>query len=115
LGVRNIDLDIVTDLQIFSTSIKKKWLWGGVCLSVCSSAHARASLVSERWDGFYSYSVFKSLFILGWCQVNLDIRTPKGGHITPALKTKRQFSRKTTMKTMNKLQQFIQTFPPEYC
>jgi hypothetical protein len=31
------------------------------------------SLAYERLDGFYSYAVFRRLFILGRCPVNLNI------------------------------------------
>jgi hypothetical protein len=36
-----------------------------------------ASLGPEGLDGFCSYSVFKSLSVLGWCPVNKKILAPK--------------------------------------
>jgi hypothetical protein len=37
------------------------------------------SLASERLEGFYSYSAFKSLSIIGRFPVNMNIPAPKTG------------------------------------
>jgi hypothetical protein len=44
-----------------------------VCMYICMCA----SLAPGRLDGFYSYSVFKSLFIIGQCPVNMNNPAPK--------------------------------------
>jgi hypothetical protein len=38
-----------------------------------------SSLAVEWLDGFYSYSIFKSVSVIGRCQMNMNIQAPKVG------------------------------------
>jgi hypothetical protein len=39
----------------------------------------RGPLAFKWFDGFFSYSVFKSAFVLGLCPLNMNILVPKIG------------------------------------
>jgi hypothetical protein len=47
-----------------------------------------ASLAAEEFDGFYSYSVFKSLLIITQCLVKMNILAQKIG--APKMDSKKQ-------------------------
>jgi hypothetical protein len=69
---KKTDLEILMDLHIFSTP-EYEVVFGMLPVCMCTS------LVSERLEGFYFYSVFRSLSILGQCLVNINILAPKIG------------------------------------
>jgi hypothetical protein len=52
---------------------KKSGFWNTVRLSACVFASAK------QLDRFYSYSVFESLSIIGWCLVNMNFPAVKLG------------------------------------
>jgi hypothetical protein len=46
-------------------------------LECCLSVWMCPSHAPEWLDGFYTYLVFKSLPIIGWCTLNINILVPK--------------------------------------
>jgi hypothetical protein len=76
-----------------------------VCLSVYMNLGMDVpSLVFERLDGFCSYSVVKSLSIIGRCPMNTNIRAPKLGLFTWAIDSKMTISSKTSLAVVIKFQ-----------
>jgi hypothetical protein len=66
---------IFTDLDAFSPAwMRNNYFLNAVCLLVCTDMF---SLQSERMDGFYSYSMFTSLFITFRYPANIKILGPK--------------------------------------
>jgi hypothetical protein len=57
------DLEILTDLRVLRSLEHESMGISSVCMYICRplSARMRASLALERLNGFYSYTVFKSL------------------------------------------------------
>jgi hypothetical protein len=81
---KKCDLEILMDLHIFrligyENVVLACHLY--VCMDVCP-------LVPEQLDGFYSYSVVKSLSIIGQCPVNMNIPAPKIGTLEKRPKIK---------------------------
>jgi hypothetical protein len=94
--VKNINLQILADLQVLVPSEYKKCFLV-CCLSVCRYVHwyvrmhvcmyrsRCTSLGPERLDGFYS--VFKSLSVISRCPMNTNILAPKTGYLQIIPKT----------------------------
>jgi hypothetical protein len=83
--IKRTDLEIVKNLHVFSLIDLLKsdfWniIWLSVCMYVCMYVHMYrwmcALVVPELLDIFYSYSVFKSLSILGPCWADMNILVP---------------------------------------
>lgn len=72
---KKIGLKILIYLHVFSPLDYEEVVFGmpTVCIYMC------ISLVPGWLDRVCSYSVFKTLSILGQCSVNLNIPTPKMG------------------------------------
>jgi hypothetical protein len=74
-----VDLEMLTNLQILSTPEYDVVHFAIVsCLSVCLYVYAYtagmyALLSPKRFDGFYLYSVYKSLSIVARCPLNMNI------------------------------------------
>jgi hypothetical protein len=49
------------------------------CNVICMDVHMCPLLATERLDGFYSYSVFRSFSVTGQSSVNINILAPKIG------------------------------------
>jgi hypothetical protein len=71
--VNKIDLEIVADLHVFSTSEYVSYFLNVISLLISMFA----SLPPERLNGFYHHLVLKSLSIIGRCSVNINILGPK--------------------------------------
>jgi hypothetical protein len=92
------------DLHIFKIhKFNKKVISRKLSLDICRCAHTgvcvhrHASLAPEQLRGFYSYSVFTDLSIMGWCPVNVYISAPemRSDILTPNLAAlKRMYSLK---------------------
>jgi hypothetical protein len=53
-----------------------------VCLSLCTYVWTDIPLLAPKHlDAFYSYSLFKSLYIIDRCPVTINILSPKIGTI----------------------------------
>lgn len=71
-----VHLEIFTDLYVFGPpgygKVVSIMLYTYVCMYVCKYVFMCASLVPEWLDRFCSYSIFKSLSVLGRCSANLN-------------------------------------------
>lgn len=94
--IKNNDVEISIDLHVFNHLNPKRSFHNAVLISVCLCV-CMSSLASERFDGFYSYSVFKSLFNLGRWPVNMNNLAPKLEALYRAPKDKIAIFFKTTV------------------
>jgi hypothetical protein len=86
-----IDVETSTDLHVFSPSPKYEKVVFGMpspCKHVCMYVCMRTSLAPQRLDEFYSYLVFKSLYLIGRFSLNTNILTPKVWALIEASKHK---------------------------
>jgi hypothetical protein len=66
-------------LHVFSSAAYEKVVFG--MPSVCVCMYVYTYIPPEELDGFYSYSVFKIVFVIGLCPVNMNILVPKLGSL----------------------------------
>jgi hypothetical protein len=52
--------------------IWNSYIWNAVCQFLCICEWIWISLATERSHNFYSNSVFRSLFVIGRCPMNMD-------------------------------------------
>jgi hypothetical protein len=71
--VKTLDLENLRNVHVFSTPEYKKVVFGMLSASVYLDVWMHGSLARKRLDEFYSYSIFKSLYIIGRSPVNVII------------------------------------------
>jgi hypothetical protein len=70
-SIRKRVLDVLADLHVLSTPEYEKVAFGMLCVCLC------APVAPERLDGFYSYSIFKSLLVISLYPVDMNILAPQ--------------------------------------
>jgi hypothetical protein len=76
--VKNVNLDVATDLHVFGIIEIIPSVCLSVCLSVCISLYPYAC-AHEQAAGYHSHSPFKNYPTTGECQVDTNIPATKIG------------------------------------
>jgi hypothetical protein len=100
-------LEILKDLHVLGFSEYKNVVSG--MPSVCLSVWMYASAAPEGLGGFRSYSVFKSLCVMGRCPANINILSQKLWTLRMGHKNELEIFWKSALMIPINFQQFVKT------